>query len=223
MVVPPGDGPDGPPGAPQAPPAGGYGASAPGTPAGPAFGPAPGPLPGGGGGWGPALAVALVILVLFGAFGMVIIIGIRKEMGYGRTAEVKNSLGQIAKDASNAYEAEYPAPELGADTVTRRVCPAASLPVPANQMAISGKKYQSTRSEWTIDSPRNAGFACLRFEMLQPQAYQYRYDATPSSFLAGGRGDLNGNGKFSDYTIDGRVQATRLLISPTISESDPDE
>lgn len=56
-----------------------------------------------------------------------------------------------------------------------------------------------------------------------PQSYQYRYEATPSSFLAGGRGDLNGDGKFSDFTLEGRVEAGRLRLSPQISETDPEE
>jgi hypothetical protein len=119
--------------------------------------------------------------------------------------------GVIAKDAAMAYDGSH------------AVCPSASLPLPTAHDAIRGTKYQSTKQDWEVDEPRHAGFACLHFSMTRPQYYQYRYEATPSSFLAGGRGDLDGDGKLSDFRIRGEVQDSHLVLTPSIEETDPEE
>jgi type II secretory pathway pseudopilin PulG len=56
-----------------------------------------------------------------------------------------------------------------------------------------------------------------------PQQYQYRYEATATSFLAGGRGDLDGDGVLSNFTARGEVRDGRLMLSPSIEEIDPEE
>jgi hypothetical protein len=162
---------------------------------------------------------------MVGTLGVLGALGVRTYRLNAKSSEVRNALAQIAQNASIAYEREDPVPGLAEPTAaaTGRVCPAASLPVPAQASAISGKRYQSSRAEWEVDKARNAGFSCLRFELSAPQKYQYRYEATPSSFLAGGRGDLDGDGRFSDFTLQGRVEAGRLLLSPQFSETDPEE
>lgn len=200
-------------------PAGGYG----GAPGGGGFGPTAGPPQGSSG--GKAVVIILVVVgalvLVLGTLSVLAIFGVRKYIANAKNAEVRNSLGQMAKDAAVAYERED-LTRTGA-IGEHRVCPSATFPVPRDAASVSGKKYQSAPSEWTVDEARNAGFACLRFELSQPQYYQYRYEATPSSFVAGGRGDLNGDGKFSDYRITGEVRDSRLLIAPSILETDPDE
>jgi len=170
---------------------------------------------------GSALLAAGLVVTMVGTLGVLAALGMRKYMVGAKLAEAKNTLGQIAKDASTAYEREDPV--LAPGPTTKRVCPSASLPVPAQVSAISGKKYQSSPAEWEVDKARNAGFSCLRFELFAPQKYQYRYEATPTSFLAGGRGDVDGDNRFSDFTVQGRVEDGVLRVSPTISETDPEE
>jgi type II secretory pathway pseudopilin PulG len=160
-----------------------------------------------------------VVVLMFGTLAVLGALSFRRFVGASKQAEVKNCLGQIAKDSASAYEREA----VDQEEIVRRVCPSASRPVPADASLISGKKYQSTPADWQVDKARDAGFACLRFEMTAPQYYQYRYEATPTSFVAGGRGDLNGNGKYSDFTIKGEIKDTRLILTPSIDETDPDE
>lgn len=200
------------------PPAGGYGGGAPGSRFGPSLGPRPS---------GPkesrlraavrTLATVGAGFLLLSTLGVLGIFTVRKYLIGSKSAEAKNSIGQMAKDASNVYEAEIDG------SVDHRLCPSASFPVPREASLIRGTRYQSSPLDWDFDAPRNAGFACLRFSMSQPQSYQYRYQATPSSFLAGARGDLDGDGRLSDFTLKGEVRSSRLVVSPTISETDPEE
>lgn len=187
------------------PPAGGYGAAPPST----RFGPAPesgGPRRS----LKPFIIVGLVVasvstvLVLF-------VVGIRRYVAVAKTAEVRIALARMAKDAAAAHEPAH------------RVCPSASFPVPLEGSMIRASGYQSQGQEWLVDQAKNAGFACLGFEMTMPQYFQYRYDATDSSFTARGRGDLNGNGVFSDFTWSGHVQGGKLVIATEVTEKDTEE
>ncbi len=151
---------------------------------------------------------AVVMLSVLGVLGF---LGVRKYLSGAKTSEVKNVLGEIAKDAAMRFERDH------------RVCPSASRPVPTDTSLIRGRKYQSRAAEWEVDRPGDAGFACLEFSLLAPQYYQYRYEATATSFLAGGRGDLDGDGDLSNFTVTGEVRDGRLMLSPSIEESDPEE
>lgn len=216
-----------PPGDPKnpsnAPPAGGYGAAGPGA----GFGPAPPPTApkrGMGGAAVAGLVVGGIVVAMVGTLAVLAIFGVRKYIGASKQAEVKNSLGQIAKAAVVAYERERPAegsPERA--FVERRLCASASRPVPLDPSQIRGRKYMSSRDDWDVDKERDAGFACLRFEMSAPQYYQYRYEATATTFVIGGRGDLDGDGTLSDFRLGGQIRDTRILIAPQILETDPEE
>jgi type IV pilus assembly protein PilA len=166
------------------------------------------------------IVAAVLIVPIIGVLAVTSIYGTRKYIANAKTAEAKNSLGQIAKDAVTAYEGDA----LSLDgNVKRRLCPSASAAVPADRKAVSGKKYQSSTSDWQKDRDKNAGFACLQFEMSAPQYFQYEYEATGTGFVARAHGDLNGDGVFSTFEITGTLVDGRLMVSPTIAETDPGE
>jgi type IV pilus assembly protein PilA len=167
-----------------------------------------------------AIVAALLIIPVIGIFAVLSIYGTRKYIANAKTAEAKNSLGQIAKDAVTAYEGEALSPD---GNVKRRLCPSASAPVPADRNAVSGKKYQSSAAEWQKDLDKNAGFACLKFEMSSPQYFQYEYEASDTGFVVRAHGDLNGNGVFSTFEIKGQLVDGRIVLAPTIEETDPEE
>jgi type IV pilus assembly protein PilA len=154
-----------------------------------------------------------LIVPMVGIMAVLGIYGTRKYIANAKQAEARNTLAQIAKDAVVAYE----------DSDAKRICPSASVRIPADRGAISGKKYLASSSEWQTDRAANAGFACLRFSMATPQYYQYEYEATPTSFVARAHGDLNGDGVFSTFEIKGQLVGDRLLVAPSILETDPDE
>lgn len=158
-----------------------------------------------------AVVAAVLVVPVLGILAIIGIYGVRKYIANAKTAEARNTLAQISKNAVAAYE--------GND---RHLCPSASAPVPADRSLVSGRKYQSTRSEWTAEGTR-AGFGCLKFETTGLQYFQYEYEATPTSFVARAHGDLNGDGVFSDYELHGKVIDGRLVLAPTILEIDPYE
>ena len=167
------------------------------------------------------IVAAVLVIPVVGILATLSIYGTRKYIANAKTAEAKYTLGQLAKDAATAYEGE-PLPVGGAEHV-RKLCASASAPVPADPLAVRGKKYQSAAADWQRDAANDAGFACLRFEMTSPQYFQYEYESTPTSLVARAHGDLNGDGKRSTFEIRGQVVDGRVMLAPTILETDPEE
>lgn len=166
--------------------------------------------------------VLLVLVAIVGVLAVLGVYGTRKYIANAKTAEARNTLGMIGRSAVTAYEDEGITPDDDAK-IAHRICPSASAPVPASKAMVSGKKYQSTPGEWTTDAKKNAGFSCLKFEMSQPQYFQYEYEATATSFVARAHGDLNGNGIYSTFELRGQVVGDKLVVAPSITEIDPEE
>jgi hypothetical protein len=80
--------------------------------------------------------------------------------------------------------------------------------------------------EWTEGEP-DQGFRCLRFQMDEPNHYQYDYASTgpEGRFTATARGDLDGDGETSEYVQDGAVDPTRhtVLLAPSLRIRAPKE
>ncbi|MEO6419310.1 MAG: type II secretion system protein [Polyangiaceae bacterium] len=170
----------------------------------------------------------MIVVAIVGILAVLAIYGVRKYLANAKTAEARNSLGQMSKDAIAAYERESIAGAVmlpGTSTaITRAPCPTEpSNPVPVTAN-IAGKKYQSKPTDWNGGKATNAGFSCLRFSMDQPQYFSYSYTAVPAtSFSAVANGDLNGDAVLSTFSITGTVQSGQLNVAPAISETRPDE
>ncbi|HEY1693005.1 MAG TPA: type II secretion system protein [Polyangiaceae bacterium] len=167
------------------------------------------------------LVVGGLVVVFGGIFAMLAVFGVRKYIANAKTAEARNSVAQIAKDAASEYEEEQLDPR---GKPTHRVCPSATRSVPTSIASVSGKKYQSAPGDWTVDAPTHAGFACLKYSMEAPQYYMYSYAATPTSFTATAQGDLNADGVTSSFVLRGEVQPNGALqVEPNIQETNPAE
>jgi type IV pilus assembly protein PilA len=173
----------------------------------------------------PAWAIVLIVVVV-GAFVFLPIVavlgiyGVRKYIASAKQAEAMNTLGQMAKDAAVAYEAETPGPGGAA---THRLCPSASRSVPSSLSMVSGAKYQSSVADWNVDCASDRGFCCLKFSMDAPQYYMYSYGATATGFTGRANGDLNGDGTASTFTIRGEVVGGNLQVAPDIEQRNPGE
>ncbi|HEY8041057.1 MAG TPA: type II secretion system protein [Polyangiaceae bacterium] len=176
----------------------------------------------------------MIVVAIVGILAVLAVYGVRKYLANAKTAEARNSLGQIAKDAAAEYEREsMAATVLGTKTssaISRSLCKSASATVPSASAAIRGRKYQSNPKEWNADAAGNSGFACLKFSMDQPQYYMYGYSITGTggntgdSFTASAQGDLNGDGVLSLFQLTGSVNAKYALnIAPNMLEVRPDE
>jgi len=154
------------------------------------------------------VAIPAIIAVL-GILAVLAIYGVRKYIATAKTAEARNSVSMIGRDAALAFEER------------QKLCASASSPVPASVQ--HGMKYQSSTSEWTVDEGRDAGFACIKFMMTMPQYYQYDYQSTGSEMTGIARGDLTADGVESRFELQGKVSDGRLLLSPSLLETDPFE
>jgi type IV pilus assembly protein PilA len=165
----------------------------------------------------------MIVVAIVGILAVLAIYGVRKYIATAKQVEARNSLGQIAKDASIAF-AEVPP----GGTTAHGLCASASASVPARADLIRGTKYQSTPSEWDADAKTGAGFACLKFSLDMPQYYMYSYRASGhasagDSFRATANGDLDGDGTLSTFAIGGHVTAGPVLdVDPAIDEKNPE-
>ena len=180
------------------------------------------------------LVELMIVVAIVGVLAVLAVYGVRKYIANAKTAEAKNSLGQITKDAQTAYEGETMAPAVltvGTSTaVLRAMCGSASgTGVPG--AAPTGKKYQSQKLDWSnpVDLASHSGFPCLKFELNAPQYFNYDYktpagvSANGDTFLATAEGDLNGDSVTSKFTATGKIQENRLTVAPSLDELNPDE
>jgi type IV pilus assembly protein PilA len=182
------------------------------------------------------LVELMIVVAIVGVLAALAIYGVRRYILNSKTAEARNSIGQMSKDASSAFNREGMAADiltLGAATgITNRLCGAATKAVPEAATEIKGKKYQSKPTEWS-QGTQFEGWTCLKFTMQDPQYYQYSYDAKGTqgqegdTFTAGAGGDLDGNGVLSSFTLGGKIQNDNnhlvVTIAPNIKEVNPEE
>jgi len=176
----------------------------------------------------------MIVVAIVGVLAVLATYGVRKYIANAKTAEARNSLGQIGKDAVTAYEGERvsAAVMMGGDvtSILRSMCQTGSADqgVPSTVGNIEGKKYQSKKEDWApiADVTSNLGWPCLKFEMTAPQYYQYKYAATgvdTGSFVASAIGDLNGDQQYSTFSLQGAIESGRLKLAPAIGEISPEE
>lgn len=178
------------------------------------------------------LVELMIVVAIVGILAALAIYGVRKYMANAKTAEAKNSLGQMAKDASAAFNREKMAAAIiaaGASTgVANTLCGGATASIPAGKTSIAGSKYQSQQSEWDAQN-QYAGWQCLKFSMAEPQYYMYSYVAASSAgtegdeFEAKAEGDLDGDGALSTFSLKGVIRSSAIVTAPTIAETNPEE
>ncbi len=178
------------------------------------------------------LVELMIVVAIVGVLAVLAVYGVRKYIANAKTAEAKNSLGQMGKDAVTAFEGERMTnavlPEGTSAGIIRQMCGSSAASVPSAAGAIKGQKYQSTKADWspTADVQNNNGFPCLKFEMTQPQYYMYSFAGTGAAtggMTASAQGDLNGDGTLSTFALAGAISNGRLLIAPQIGETSPEE
>ena len=174
------------------------------------------------------LVELMIVVAIIGVLAALAIYGVRKYIANSKTAEARNSLGQLAKDASAAFSREQMAGTvLAPGTVaglSNALCTSTSIKaVPSDVTKIAGKKYQSSVAEWRAGT-QTEGWACLKFSMQDPQYYQYNYaSADVANFTATAVGDLNADTTYSNFTLSGKVQDGVVNIAPNIVEANPEE
>jgi type IV pilus assembly protein PilA len=192
------------------------------------------------------LVELMIVVAIVGILAALAIYGVRKYVMNAKTAEARNTLGQMSKDAVTAFTRETIEGDKVLDLakssdVTSRLCLSAKS-VPGGKAGtiwkipvaeVKGKKYQSTPNDWTDPTiyDRFTGWTCMHFSMTDPQIYAYQYQTGATTAAAAGAdgtvfgveasGDLDGDGEASSFQIVGKLQtdATTKEIIATLAPS----
>src|SRR5437016_492628 len=82
----------------------------------------------------------MIVVAIVGILAVLAIYGVRKYLANAKTAEARNSLGQISKDAIAAYEKESMSgavlPQGSSTGIVRHLCASATATVPASKTSI---------------------------------------------------------------------------------------
>jgi type IV pilus assembly protein PilA len=179
------------------------------------------------------LVELMIVVAIVGVLAVLAVYGVRKYLANAKTAEARNSLGQLAKDAAAAVEREKGTTAIltagSTSTLMRSFCDVATM-VPSTAASISGQKYQSTKADWNSGNA-TGGWQCLKFSLEEPQYYAYTYyplaagtSADHGGFNAQAFGDLNGDGaNYSTFTVQGSAYSGAVAISPNVQETNPEE
>lgn len=187
------------------------------------------------------LVELMIVVAIIGVLAALAIYGVRRYLQSAKTSEAKNTIGAISRAGVGAYEKEFTANELvgegSASTgSTHNVCSGAASAVPANVTSVKGTKYQanSASSADYNDGTTTAGWKCLKFQMSNPQYYQYFYNANmvggigalgvapalagiaanmpPQGFRASAQGDLDGDTTLSGFAQRAQINTTTATI-----------
>jgi type IV pilus assembly protein PilA len=176
------------------------------------------------------LVELMIVVAIVGVLAVLAVYGVRKYLANAKTAEARNSLGQLAKDAALAVEREKGTQAIiqpgSQSQLLRSFCGTASM-VPSTIGLISGQKYQSSKADWNSGSATE-GWQCVKFSLEEPQYYAYTYTMTGSDGNSGGftataNGDLNGDSNFSTFSVTGTAFSGAIAISPNVQETNPEE
>ncbi|MBN2193953.1 MAG: prepilin-type N-terminal cleavage/methylation domain-containing protein [Polyangiaceae bacterium] len=184
------------------------------------------------------LVELMIVVAIIGVLAALAIYGVRQYLFNAKTAEAKEGLGRMSKDAAAAFNSEGMPGAVVAltKTATRsaRICMGTTTVIPTSNQ-IAGKKYQSSPTDWTTVGDKDTGFQCLGFMMNDPQYYQYGYTSTCATVSACGaadaafttlaRGDLDGDATLSTFNMLGQIQAATsgelvCTVAPNFLETD---
>jgi type IV pilus assembly protein PilA len=167
------------------------------------------------------LVELMIVVAIIGILAALAVYGVKRYMTSAKTAEAKEMLGRISKDASAAFQREtMGAAVLEDDGVTDAVhalCPSVADDAKQPSAVPAAEKKQPIGTVWTSD----AGWNCLKFSFSEPVYYQYTYLADDTDFIAVAEGNLDNDDSTGEFfSLAGVVRTGAVVVAPTIDESE---
>ncbi len=146
---------------------------------------------------------------------------------HAKTSEARESVSRLATGAAEFYNHSDATQPSGATPqaihAMRHFPPSARTPVPADALTVRGTKYQSNGTDWAASPWRDLGFS-----IVQPQCYQYSFEAQGSGAGAKAQvmaeGDLDGDGARSKYALTITPdESLTAVVAKEMERTDPEE
>jgi hypothetical protein len=143
----------------------------------------------------------LALAAVLSALGMY---GLARYVRHAKTVEAVSSVTSLAGAAAEYYNASDATQPAGATPsnlhAMRHFPPSSRVAVPEDPLSVRGRRYQSNLADWSASPWRD-----LRFSIVQPQCYQYSFEAEgageSAKALVTAQGDLDGDGVRSTFSL----------------------
>jgi type II secretory pathway pseudopilin PulG len=143
----------------------------------------------------------LGLAAILSAIGMY---ALARYVRHAKTLEAVSSITSLAGAAAEYFNASDATQPTGAAPTAvhamRHFPPGSRVAVPEDALSVRGRRYQSKLADWTTSPWRE-----LRFSVVQPQCYQYSFEAggagASAKALVTAQGDLDGDGLRSFYSL----------------------
>lgn len=143
----------------------------------------------------------LGLAAVLSAIGMY---ALARYVRHAKTVEAVSSVTSLAGVAAESYNTSDATQPTGAAPhavhAMRHFPPSSRVSVPEDALSVRGRRYQSNLADWSASPWRE-----LRFSIVQPQCYQYSFDAEGAGATAKAQvtaqGDLDGDGIRSTYSL----------------------
>jgi type IV pilus assembly protein PilA len=177
------------------------------------------------------LVELMIVVAIIGVLAALAIYGVRRYLASAKSAEAKNSLGAIARNAQAVFERETFDTQILGDAanstaLSHAVCKSAAAAVPV--AVPPGDKYQPSTMKGADFDAGDAltGWKCLKFTISTPIYYRYNYkagggyvsaglpgapDPGATGFEGSAQGDLDANGVLSTLARGGTITPSGQL------------
>jgi len=166
----------------------------------------------------------LGLAAILSAIGMY---ALARYVRHAKTVEAVSSVTSLAGAAAEYYNTSDATQPAGAAPqavhAMRHFPPSSRVPVPEDPLSVRGRRYQSNLADWSASPWRE-----LRFSIVQPQCYQYSFEAdgagATAKALVTAEGDLDGDGLRSTYSLAIAPDPTLTAVAaPNMTRKDVEE
>lgn len=166
----------------------------------------------------------LGLAAILSAIGMY---ALARYVRHAKTVEAASSVTALAGAAAEYYNTSDATQPSGAALKSvhamRHFPPPSRVSVPEDPLSVRGRRYQSNLADWSPSPWRD-----LRFSIVQPQCYQYSFEAEgageTAKALVIAQGDLDGDGLRSNYSLAvAPDQGVTAQVAKTMTKSDVEE